>query len=152
MGYTAMEKQVRTNMEAKCSFVGVGAKRVARIANMTLVVAGGTQQFFEEVQARGQGERVRIFEYFREGWTFHGKGLWYTPAGQSRPILTMIGSPNFGTRPPNRLPLEPAHRRCAVAAGRRSTDRDLEAQVVVLTEDPELRGKLAEVIVTPSLC
>ncbi|ELR23065.1 CDPdiacylglycerol--glycerol-3-phosphate 3-phosphatidyltransferase, mitochondrial, putative [Acanthamoeba castellanii str. Neff] len=81
------------------------------------------KQFFEEVQARGQGERVRIFEYFREGWTFHGKGLWYTPAGQSRPILTMIGSPNFG---------------------RRSTDRDLEAQVVVLTEDPELRGKLAE--------
>lgn len=62
-------------------------------------MTGGTQQFFEEVQARGQGERVRIFEYFREGWTFHGKGLWYTPAGQSRPILTMIGSPNFGTPP-----------------------------------------------------
>lgn len=43
-------------------------------------------------------ERVRLWEYNREGWTFHGKGLWYYPPGETRPAVTLIGSPNFGYR------------------------------------------------------
>ena len=55
--------------------------------------------------------RVRMFEYRRPGWTFHGKGLWYTEqAGSPGPCLTMVGSPNFGYR---------------------SQKRDLETQVPV---------------------
>ena len=43
--------------------------------------------------------RVRMFEYRRAGWTFHGKGLWYTEQASSPgPSLTMVGSPNFGYR------------------------------------------------------
>jgi CDP-diacylglycerol--glycerol-3-phosphate 3-phosphatidyltransferase len=37
-----------------------------------------------------------LYEYFKEKWTFHGKGLWYYLPGQSRPCLTFLGSPNFG--------------------------------------------------------
>ena len=43
----------------------------------------------------------RVFastEYTRPRWTFHAKGLWYSPPGDTRPILTMVGSPNFGYR------------------------------------------------------
>merc|ERR1719397_659229 len=37
------------------------------------------------------------------------KGLWYSPPGEDRPVLTMVGSPNFGYR---------------------SVERDLETQMV----------------------
>ena len=87
---------------------------------------------------RATREHVRLLEYFREGWTFHVKGLWAArracngervyESSQNRsslvasadnrpclqnarrllPSLTLIGSPNFGYR---------------------SVHRDLEAQV-----------------------
>lgn len=38
----------------------------------------------------------QVFEYYRQGWTFHSKGLWLSPAGIDKPILSSIGSPNFG--------------------------------------------------------
>ena len=65
---------------------------------------------------------MRLFEYRRPGWTFHGKGLWYSTT-TSLPCLTMVGSPNFGYR---------------------SERRDLESQIVVLTRSPELQERLAE--------
>ena len=52
--------------------------------------------FFEKSAA--VRSRVNIWEYERENWTFHGKGLWYYAPGASKPSLTMIGSPNFGFR------------------------------------------------------
>ena len=33
----------------------------------------------------------------RPGWTFHAKGLWYSPPGED-PTLTVVGSPNYGYR------------------------------------------------------
>ncbi|XP_022661003.1 CDP-diacylglycerol--glycerol-3-phosphate 3-phosphatidyltransferase, mitochondrial-like isoform X2 [Varroa jacobsoni] len=66
-------------------------------------------------------DRIRIWEYYREGWTFHGKGMWYYPPGESKPVMTLIGSPNFGYR---------------------SIYRDLESQVIIVTENEDLRNRL----------
>ena len=78
------------------------------------------RNFWTEAQ-RKDGDRVRLFEYRRPGWTFHGKGLWYSQT--SLPCLTMVGSPNFGYR---------------------SERRDLESQIVVLTRNSELQERLGE--------
>lgn len=84
-------------------------------------VAGGipaaytliAKNFFERIQER-QNKRISLFEYQRLNWTFHGKGLWYYKPKQSLPFLTMIGSANFG---------------------RRSVNRDLESQAVIVTSN-----------------
>jgi CDP-diacylglycerol--glycerol-3-phosphate 3-phosphatidyltransferase len=59
-------------------------------------------------------------EYYREGWTYHAKGLWLrTNSGaHNSPLLTCVGSSNFGAR---------------------SAERDTESQLVVVTRNPELR-------------
>lgn len=91
-------------------------------------VAGGipaaytliAKRFFEKIQ-QNNIQRVELFEYQRPKWTFHGKGLWYYKPDQSLPFLTMIGSPNFG---------------------RRSVNRDLESQVVIMTSNHPLQTAL----------
>ncbi|KAI8825642.1 uncharacterized protein EV422DRAFT_563471 [Fimicolochytrium jonesii] len=62
-----------------------------------------------------------INEWKKPGWTFHGKGLWCTPPKESDPVLTVIGSSNFGYR---------------------SAYRDVEAQAVLITANKELRGRM----------
>lgn len=66
------------------------------------------QEFFNRVNRHGQQHRIELYEYFRNAWTFHAKGLWISlpedVSEESRdkesrddlPSLTMIGSPNFG--------------------------------------------------------
>eukprot|EP00306_Pavlova_sp_CCMP459_P002848 CAMPEP_0185181408 /NCGR_PEP_ID=MMETSP1139-20130426/32997_1 /TAXON_ID=298111 /ORGANISM="Pavlova sp., Strain CCMP459" /LENGTH=453 /DNA_ID=CAMNT_0027747243 /DNA_START=30 /DNA_END=1388 /DNA_ORIENTATION=- len=59
--------------------------------------------------------------------TFHAKGIWYAPPARGQddafedPCLTVVGSSNFGVR---------------------STERDLEAQILLVTSDHTLRGAL----------
>lgn len=81
------------------------------------------KQFYDQVLRLGQQERVHLHEYHRDKWTFHAKGLWYYLNGQSRPCLTLIGSPNFGYR---------------------SVHRDLEAQIAIVTDNEELQAQLQE--------
>ncbi|KAK7475409.1 hypothetical protein BaRGS_00033359 [Batillaria attramentaria] len=81
------------------------------------------RQFFDQVQHYKQGQRIQLFEYYRNKWTFHVKGLWYYLPRQSTPSLTLIGSPNFGYR---------------------SVYRDLECQVAVVTDNEGLREQLRE--------
>ncbi|XP_064089434.1 CDP-diacylglycerol--glycerol-3-phosphate 3-phosphatidyltransferase, mitochondrial-like isoform X2 [Macrobrachium nipponense] len=91
-------------------------------------VAGGipaaytliAKRFFNKIQ-QNNIQRVELFEYQRPKWTFHGKGLWYYKPDQSLPFLTMIGSPNFG---------------------RRSVNRDLESQLVIMTSNHPLQTAL----------
>lgn len=52
--------------------------------------------FFKEVNANAQTHRIKMWEYFRPNWTFHVKGLWFFPSHKSAPIMTLIGSSNFG--------------------------------------------------------
>nr|CAG4649465.1 EOG090X08SX [Scapholeberis mucronata] len=77
-------------------------------------------QFFQRVMERARAARIRLWEYQRQDWTFHAKGLWIS-IGEPRPCLTLIGSPNFGYR---------------------SVYRDLEAQIAIVTINSNLRDQL----------
>ncbi|KAJ2945992.1 hypothetical protein O0L34_g4910 [Tuta absoluta] len=79
------------------------------------------QKFWDKVQDSNQASRIQMLEYERAGWTFHAKGLWYYPPGQSKPWGTVVGSANLGER---------------------SVRRDLEAQAAIFTTSPELQEKL----------
>lgn len=80
-------------------------------------------RFFQNIISTNASERVVMLEYARAGWTFHAKGLWYTPVGESSPILTLVGSSNFGSR---------------------SVRRDLEMQAAIITSNQGLRKRLAD--------
>ena len=81
------------------------------------------RHFMERVNLHDQEERISLHEYTRTGWTFHGKGLWHYLPRHSLPFLTFVGSSNFGYR---------------------SVFRDLEAQLVVATQNRRLQGALHE--------
>lgn len=70
-----------------------------------------------------QQDRIRFWEYQRLGWTFHGKGLWAKLHEAAQPLITMIGSSNFGNR---------------------SVYRDLEAQLTIITTNEQLSNQLNE--------
>lgn len=83
------------------------------------------RNFLSRVDAAAQQERLSVHEYERPGWTFHAKGMWFTPGeegDQGKPVMTMVGSPNYGAR---------------------SVDRDVEAQVMLCTTAEGLRRQLA---------
>ncbi|KDR24277.1 CDP-diacylglycerol--glycerol-3-phosphate 3-phosphatidyltransferase, mitochondrial [Zootermopsis nevadensis] len=88
-------------------------------AGYTLVAS----EFLKQVETSEQENRIQMAEFQKEGWTYHAKGLWYTLPGQRLPILTFIGSPNFGYR---------------------SVDRDLETQIAIVTKNPHLQQSLLE--------
>lgn len=87
-----------------------------------------------DAEAAGRGERVAcgpgvaLYEYEREGWTFHGKGLWALREAEEGEragpvsLTTLFGSPNFGCR---------------------SVDRDAELQFELVARDPRLVRRLA---------
>ncbi|XP_076263885.1 phosphatidylglycerophosphate synthase 1 [Rhynchophorus ferrugineus] len=79
------------------------------------------KKFKELYEKKNQGTRIRLFEYLKNGWTYHAKGLWYYPPNSQFPCMTIIGSPNFGER---------------------SVVRDLETQLVIVTENTELQEHL----------
>lgn len=102
--------------EANGFFNGRGFSKYIPQAYMHLC-----KEFFYKVQDSGRNNDLALLEYIRSGWTFHGKGIWFYPPGEKHPSMTMIGSPNYGSR---------------------SVNRDLEAQVVLATENIRLREKL----------
>jgi CDP-diacylglycerol---glycerol-3-phosphate 3-phosphatidyltransferase len=68
------------------------------------------------------GKNRRMLEYEGKGnREFHAKGIWWTPKGADAPVITSIGSSNFG---------------------RRSLQRDLELQFVVATRHKGLKSAL----------
>ncbi|KAG2379032.1 hypothetical protein C9374_007670 [Naegleria lovaniensis] len=83
------------------------------------------QEFYSAVEKNQKLGSIKLYEYMREKWTFHAKGLWlYSPNKQfNTPFLTMIGSSNFGGR---------------------STERDIEAQIILITEDEKLMKRMEE--------
>ena len=54
------------------------------------------REFMAQVDRREQKSRIKMHEFSKPGWTFHGKGLWYYLPHNTFPSLTFIGSPNFG--------------------------------------------------------
>ncbi|KAI9103210.1 hypothetical protein DFS34DRAFT_607835 [Phlyctochytrium arcticum] len=86
----------------------------------------GAYTYLEQLLIRYAGRKaqdggVKVLEWKREQWTFHAKGIWMTPLGESTPVATLIGSSNYGYR---------------------SMYRDLEAQSLVITSNPSLRDRL----------
>uniref|UniRef100_T1J1T8 CDP-diacylglycerol--glycerol-3-phosphate 3-phosphatidyltransferase n=1 Tax=Strigamia maritima TaxID=126957 RepID=T1J1T8_STRMM len=79
------------------------------------------KEFYQQITQSAQQDRIRLFEYERDLWTFHSKGLWLYPSDEDTPFLTLIGSPNFGHR---------------------SVLRDLELQFAVTTANRRLRHQL----------
>jgi CDP-diacylglycerol--glycerol-3-phosphate 3-phosphatidyltransferase len=41
---------------------------------------------------------LTLREFNRPGWTFHSKGMWFRPDKTAAPVLTVVGSSNFGQR------------------------------------------------------
>jgi CDP-diacylglycerol--glycerol-3-phosphate 3-phosphatidyltransferase len=54
------------------------------------------KQFLDNASATKQLHRLSMKEYIRQNWTYHAKGLWYYPPEGTKPVATLIGSPNFG--------------------------------------------------------
>ncbi|ENN73939.1 CDP-diacylglycerol--glycerol-3-phosphate 3-phosphatidyltransferase, mitochondrial isoform X2 [Dendroctonus ponderosae] len=81
------------------------------------------EKFRRQCEKNKQQHRIYLLEYLRDGWTYHGKGLWYYPPKSKYPCLTMVGSPNFGDR---------------------SVTKDLETQLVIVSENPQLRKQMHE--------
>uniref|UniRef100_A0A0A9ZJH8 CDP-diacylglycerol--glycerol-3-phosphate 3-phosphatidyltransferase n=2 Tax=Lygus hesperus TaxID=30085 RepID=A0A0A9ZJH8_LYGHE len=79
--------------------------------------------FLKRVAARKQSDRISMFEYIRPGWTYHAKGLWYYPPHDDTPVLTLVGSSNYGSR---------------------SVRRDLETQMAIVTQNEDLRRRLGD--------
>lgn len=79
------------------------------------------QDFYEKTRTRDYTTVLR--EFNRTQWTFHGKGMWWSPTLESAPQMTIFGSSNFG---------------------RRSYGCDLESQIVLYTKNPQLQGKLQD--------
>jgi CDP-diacylglycerol--glycerol-3-phosphate 3-phosphatidyltransferase len=80
----------------------------------------------KEFLQRASKSPVSVVEYNRPGWSYHAKGLWLYHANDALPFMTVIGSPNFGQR---------------------SSQRDLEAQVVVVSRSKALRQRWHDVSV-----
>ncbi|KAI0256582.1 hypothetical protein BJV78DRAFT_1117023 [Lactifluus subvellereus] len=62
------------------------------------------QQFMAAVHAsrsRDTGSvsgSVELKEWNRQGWTYHAKGIWFSPNAESLPVLTLFGSTNLNSR------------------------------------------------------
>ena len=105
--------QAILSSKGQCSVLGAspqangfyGAKGVAKhVPSMYIHFA---QEFLESIMKHGCEGRVKYSEYFRNGWTFHGKGLfytiWYIPI-PSPPPPTHPSSPEY---PSHLLPTHP---------------------------------------------
>jgi CDP-diacylglycerol--glycerol-3-phosphate 3-phosphatidyltransferase len=66
------------------------------------VPAGYTEnerEFVERAEEKCSNDgQIQMFEYYRPQWTYHAKGLWLYEENSHYPILTCIGSPNFGLK------------------------------------------------------
>ena len=66
---------------------------------------------------------LNIWQFERPDWTFHGKGIWLFDGLTDLPYLTTVGSSNYGVR---------------------SISRDLEAQVTLITANPQVQQKMKQ--------
>ncbi|PVU95728.1 hypothetical protein BB561_001629 [Smittium simulii] len=78
------------------------------------------KQFLAKLENKKRLEKVKIFEYTRKDWTYHGKGMWCF-MDSSEPALTILGSSNLGER---------------------SLKKDLEAQFTIITKSENFQQEL----------
>ncbi len=97
-----------------------------------LLPAGYTylaRRFLDTVSRRGLGENIAVKEWRRGtvntpgGWSYHAKGIWITLPGQQNPSISLVGSSNYT---------------------KRSYSLDLEANALIVTQNPDLQRRLGE--------
>ncbi|KAI0053944.1 hypothetical protein FA95DRAFT_17666 [Auriscalpium vulgare] len=89
---------------------------------MSAVQAAG-RGWIESNSQQPSGAGIQLFEWRREGWTYHSKGIWLSPSPSSAPILTLFGSTNLNSR---------------------SSSLDAELSFVLLTSSPALQSQLKQ--------
>jgi CDP-diacylglycerol--glycerol-3-phosphate 3-phosphatidyltransferase len=117
-----------------------GAQGAASIVPLLYCALARGRLYQIAMSGRACGD-ANVLEYTRSGWSFHGKGMWLTARGGGAgspsphvtgqagagdppgPCMTMIGSPNYGSR---------------------SVSRDTEVEAVVVTTDEGLMQQLQE--------
>jgi CDP-diacylglycerol--glycerol-3-phosphate 3-phosphatidyltransferase len=77
--------------------------------------------FLKKVWDQNQQHRIKMYEYRRENWTWHCKGLWLK--SNTGDFLTVVGSSNMNHR---------------------SFRRDLEAQIILYTKNKSVVGKFED--------
>ena len=88
-----------------------------------------SRRFLDAVAQRGLSSRIAVKEWRRGtvntpgGWTYHAKGIWITLPGEQNPSISLVGSSNYT---------------------KRSYSLDLEANVLVVTRNPDLQRRLGE--------
>lgn len=94
----------------------------SQVPNLYSMLAKRFIKKAERIQPRIQMLEWENGQYNKpNGWSYHAKGLWVMPQGES-PVLTVIGSSNFT---------------------KRAYAHDLEAGAVIVSGSPELRSKMA---------
>lgn len=68
-------------------------------------------------------KQVELFEYVKQDWTFHAKGIWVSDRESQEPFLTVIGSSNYSDR---------------------SYRRDVECNFFIYSECGEFNKKMKE--------
>ncbi|TKA64537.1 hypothetical protein B0A49_05067 [Cryomyces minteri] len=136
-GYFNMTPEVRTlllaTQPARATVVAAspwangfyGSKGVSGLlpAAYTLL----SRRFLEAVARAGLSDQIALKEWRRGtvnepgGWTYHAKGLWVTLPGEEAPSVALVGSSNYT---------------------KRSYSLDLEANLLIVTRDQGLMGKL----------
>jgi CDP-diacylglycerol--glycerol-3-phosphate 3-phosphatidyltransferase len=79
------------------------------------------QKEYDQIHSELAASGLRVSEFYRDGWTFHAKGIWGWAQGDCMPSLMAIGSTNYGHR---------------------SVFRDLESQVVIGTANTPLQDRM----------
>ncbi|PWN32978.1 uncharacterized protein FA14DRAFT_162165 [Meira miltonrushii] len=73
-----------------------GSKGVSR--HLPAAYTWLTNRFWDKLVAKNRQDQVKINEWNKQGWTYHAKGIWFSPKVDSKPTLTLLGSSNFGIR------------------------------------------------------
>ena len=87
------------------------------------------RRFLHAVHQNGKADSIVLKEWRNGtvnqpgGWTYHAKGLWVTLPGDSNPSIALVGSSNYT---------------------KRSYSLDLEANALIVTENPGLKKQLGE--------
>jgi CDP-diacylglycerol--glycerol-3-phosphate 3-phosphatidyltransferase len=97
-----------------------------------LLPAGYTylaRRFLDTVARAGLSNQIAVKEWRRGtvntpgGWTYHAKGIWITLPDHANPSISLVGSSNYT---------------------KRSYSLDLEANTLIVTQNPNLQRRLGE--------
>ena len=95
-----------------------GSKGISRF--VPVVYSYFESLLFLDFKSRNKWSNLLVHEYYRKNWTWHAKGVWLQDPTKSY-YLAVLGSSNLNHR---------------------SLNRDLEAQIYILTNDATVKKKL----------